>query len=91
MDTRSTLNKQDKKKTHIRIVVYMLILMMLRAKTRTCIMIKYKRSVSLTLTISRFLFSVAPELMESRVLYKINMGSLALTLTIKDISQSILC
>jgi hypothetical protein len=91
MDTRSTLNKQDKKKTHIRIVVYMLILMMLRAKTQTCTMVKYKRSVSLTFTISRFLFSIAPGLMESRVLYKINMGSLALTLTVKDISQSILC
>jgi hypothetical protein len=90
MDTCSTLNNKIRK-THIRIVVYVLILMILRAKTKTCTMVKYKRSGSLTFTVSKFLFSVAPGLMESRVLYKISMGSLALTLTIKDISQSLLC
>jgi F0F1-type ATP synthase assembly protein I len=90
MDTRSTLNNKIQK-AHIRIVVYVLMLMMLRAKTRTCTMVKYKRSESLTFMISRFLFSVATELMESRVLYKISMGLLALTLTIKDISRSLLC
>jgi hypothetical protein len=33
----------------------------------------------------------SPGLMESRVLYKTSTGSLALTLTIKDVSQSLLC
>jgi hypothetical protein len=37
--------------------------------------------------VSRFIFSVAPGWMESRMLYKTSTGSLALTLTIKDISQ----
>jgi hypothetical protein len=45
----------------------------------------------LDFTVLRFLFSVATRLMESRVLYKTSMGSLALTLTIKDISQSLSC
>jgi hypothetical protein len=36
-------------------------------------------------------FSIAPGLMESRVLYKTSTSSLVLTLTIKDISQNILC
>jgi hypothetical protein len=90
MDTRSTLNNKIQK-AHIRIVVYVLMLMMLRAKTKTCTMVKYKRFGSLTFMISRFLFSVATELMESRVLYKISMGLLSLTLTIKDISRSLLC
>jgi hypothetical protein len=66
-------------------------LMMLRAKTKTCTMVKYKRSRSLTFTILRFLFFVAPGLMESMMLYKTNTGSLALTLSIKAISQSISC
>jgi hypothetical protein len=35
---------------------------------KTCTMVKYTRSVSLTFTVSRFPFSVAPELMESMVL-----------------------
>jgi hypothetical protein len=52
---------------------------------------KYKRSGSLTFTVSRLLFSVAPGLMKSRVLYKTSTSSLALTLTIKDISRSLLC
>jgi hypothetical protein len=90
MDTRSTLNKKIRK-AHIRIVVYVLMLMMLRAKTKICTMVKYKRYVSLTFTVSRFIFSVAPRLMKSRMLYKINTGSLVLTLTVKDISQSISC
>jgi hypothetical protein len=90
MDTRSTLNNKIRK-THIRIVVYVLMLMMLRAKTKTCTMVKYKRYGSLTFTVSRFLFSIAPGLMESSVLYKTSMGSLALTLTVKDISQSLSC
>jgi hypothetical protein len=83
---RSTLNNKIRK-AHIRIVVYVLMLIMLRAKTKMCTMVKYKRSASLTFTVSRFLFSVAPELMESRVLYKTSTGSLALTLTMKDINQ----
>jgi hypothetical protein len=41
--------------------------------------------------VSRFLFSIASGLMESRALYKTCIGSLALTLTIKDISQSLSC
>jgi hypothetical protein len=90
MDTRSTLNNKIRK-AHIRIVVYVLMLMMLRAKTKTFTMVKYKRSGSFTFTVSRFLFSVATGLMESRVLYKTSMGSLALTLTIKDISRSLSC
>jgi hypothetical protein len=90
MDTRSTLNNKIRK-SHIRIVVYVLMLMMLQAKTKTCTMVKYKRSESLTFTVSRFLFSVATRLMESRVLYKTSTDSLALTLTIKDISGSLLC
>jgi hypothetical protein len=90
MDTCSTLNNKVRK-VHIRIVVYMLMLMILRAKTKTCTMIKYKRSGSLTFTVSRFLFSIATELMQSRVLYKISMDSLELTLTIKEISQSLSC
>jgi hypothetical protein len=90
MDTCSTLNNKIRK-ARIRIVVYVLMLIMLRAKIKTCTMIKYKRSESLTFTVSRFLFSVATGLMQSRVLYKISMSSLALTLTDKDISQSLLC
>jgi hypothetical protein len=90
MDTRYTLNNKIRK-AHIRIVVYVLMLMMLRAKTKTCTMVKYKRSGSLTFMVSRFFFSVAPELMESRVLYKTNTSSLALTLTVKDISWSLSC
>jgi hypothetical protein len=83
MDTRSTLNNKIRK-AHVRIVVYVLMLMMLWAKTKTSTMVKY-------ITVSRFLFSVATRLMESRVLYKISMSSLALTLTIKDLSQSFSC
>jgi hypothetical protein len=90
MDTCSTLNNNIKK-ICIRIVVYMLMLMMLRDKIKTCTMVKYKRFVSLTSMVSRFLFSVATGLMQSRVLYKTSMGSLVLTLTVKDISQSLLC
>jgi hypothetical protein len=90
MYARFTLNNKIRK-VHIRIVVYVLILVMLQAKTKTCTMIKYKRSRSLTFTVSRFLFSIAPGLMESRVLYKTTTGSLALTLTIRDISQSLSC
>jgi hypothetical protein len=90
MDTCSTLNNKIRK-SHIRIVVDVLMLMMLRVKTKTCTMVKYKRSESLTFMVSRFLFSVATGLMESRVLYKRSMDSLALTLTINDISQSLSC
>jgi hypothetical protein len=67
-------------------MVYVLMLMMLRAKTKICTMVKYKRPECLTFTVSKFLFSIAPGLMESRVLYKTSMGLLALTLSIKDIS-----
>jgi hypothetical protein len=90
MDTLSTLNHKIRK-VCIRIVVYVLMLMMLRAKTKTCTMVKYKRSGSLTFTISRFLFSVATGLMQSRALYRTSTCSLALTLTVKDISQSLSC
>jgi hypothetical protein len=69
----------------------MLMLMMLWAKTKTCTMVKYKRSKSLTFTVSRFLFSVATGLMQPGVLYKTSTCSLALTLTIKDISWSLSC
>jgi hypothetical protein len=58
--------QQDNKSTY-RIVVYVLMLMLLQAKIKTCT-IKYKRSGSLTFTVSRFLFSVATGLMQSRVL-----------------------
>jgi hypothetical protein len=58
MDTRSTLNNKIRK-SHIRIVVYVLMLMMLRGKTKICTMVKYKRSRSLTFTVQRFLFSIA--------------------------------
>jgi hypothetical protein len=74
-----------------RIVVYMLMLMMLWAKTNTCTMVKYKRSGSLIFMVSRFLFSIATGLMQPGVLYKTSTCSLALNLTVKDISQSLLC
>jgi hypothetical protein len=90
MDTCSTPNNKIRK-TRIRIVVYVLMLMMLWAKTKICTMVKYKRFESLTFTVSRFLFSVATELMQPGVLYKTSMDLLALTLTIKDISQRLLC
>jgi hypothetical protein len=79
------------RKACIRIVVYVLMLMMLRVKTKICNMVKYKRSGSLTFTVSIFLFSIATGLMQSGVLYKMSMDSLALTLTIKDIRRSLLC
>jgi hypothetical protein len=90
MDICCTLNNKIRK-AHIKIVVYVLMLMMLQAKIKTCTMVKYKRSGSLTFTISRFLFSVATGLMESRVLFKTSTGSLVLTLTINDISRSLSC
>jgi hypothetical protein len=90
MDTRSTLNNKIRN-TRIRIMVYVLMLMMLRAKTKTCTMVKYKKSGSLSFIVSGFIFSIATRLMQSRVLYKTSLGSLALTLTIKDISQSLSC
>jgi hypothetical protein len=90
MDTHPTLNNKIRK-SGIKIVVYMLMLMMLRAKIKTCTMVKYKRSRSLTFKVSRFLFSIATGLMQSRGLYKTSMSSLALTLNIKDITQSLSC
>jgi hypothetical protein len=90
MDTYSTPNNKIRK-ARIRIVVYVLMLMMLQVKTKTCAMVKYKRSESITFMVSRFLFSVATGLMQSRVLYKKSMGSLALTLTVKNISWSLSC
>jgi hypothetical protein len=66
-------------------------LMMLCTKIETCTIVKYKRFGSLTFMVSRFLFFVATKLMQSRVLYKTSTGSLVLTLTIKDISRSLLC
>jgi hypothetical protein len=51
---------------------------------KTCTMIKCKRSGSLTFMVSRFLFSVATGLMQSRVLYRTSMSLLLLTLTIKE-------
>jgi hypothetical protein len=90
MDTHSTpINKVTK--AHIRVVVYVLMLMMLRAKIKTCTMVKYKRSGSLNFMVSRFLFSVATGLMQSWGLYKTRTCSLALTLTVKDISRSLSC
>jgi hypothetical protein len=64
---------------------------MLWAKTKTCTIVKYKRFESLTFMVLRFLFSVPTGLMQSRVVYKKSTGSLAFTLTVKDISQSLLC
>jgi hypothetical protein len=90
MDTHSTVSNKIRKAC-IRIVVYMLILMMLRVKINTCTMVKYKRSRSLIFMVSRFLFSVVAGMMQSRVLYKTSTCSLALTLTIKDISRSLSC
>jgi hypothetical protein len=82
--------QQDKKITYqssgVRVDVYDA-----TGQEKTCIIVKYKRSGSLTFTVLRFLFSIATGLMQSKVLYKTNMGSLALTLTSKDISQSFLC
>jgi hypothetical protein len=66
-------------------------LMMLRAKTKICTMVKYKIFGSLTFIVLRFLFSVATGFIQSRVLYKISTDSLALTLTIKNLSWSLLC
>jgi hypothetical protein len=62
MDTRSTPNNKIRK-SHIRIVVYILMLMMLQSKTKTYIMVKYKRSGRLTFTVQRFIFSVTTGLM----------------------------
>jgi hypothetical protein len=90
MDTCSTPNNKIRK-VRIKIVVYLLMLMMLRAKAKICTMVKYKRSRSLTFKVLRFIFSVASGLMQSMVLYMISMGSLALTLTVKDISRSLSC
>jgi hypothetical protein len=90
MYTYSTPNNKIRK-ARIRIVVYVLMLMMLQVKTKTCAMVKYKRSESITFTVSRFLFSVATGFMQSRVLYKKSMGSLALTLTVKNISRRLSC
>jgi hypothetical protein len=67
MDTCSTLNNKIRK-AHIKIVVYVLMLMMLQVKTKACTMVKYKRFESFTFTVSRFLFSIATGLMQSRVL-----------------------
>jgi hypothetical protein len=90
MNTHSTSNNKIRK-ARITIVVYVFMLMMLWAKTKTCTMVKYKRSWSLTFTVSRFIFSVATELMQARVLYKTSACSFVLTLTIKDISRSLSC
>jgi hypothetical protein len=83
--------EQQDKKARIKIVVYVLMLMILRTKAKTCTMVKYKRSGSFTFMVSRFHFSVAAGLMQSRVLYRKSTGSLVLTLTVKDISQSLSC
>jgi hypothetical protein len=80
--------EQEDKKSCIKIVVYVLILMLLWVKIKIYTIIKYKRFGSLNFTISRFLFSVATRLIQLRVLYKTNMSSLMLTLTVKDISQT---
>jgi hypothetical protein len=58
--------RQDKKSTYQNSGV-VLMLMMLWAKTKACTMTKYKRSGSLTFIVSRFLFSVATGLMQTRV------------------------
>jgi hypothetical protein len=89
MDIHSTSNNKIRE-AHIRIVLHVFMLVMLRAKTKTCTLIKYKRSGSLTFTVSRFLFSIASRLMKSGLLHKRSTGSLALTLTIKDKSWSLL-
>jgi hypothetical protein len=67
MDTHSTPNNKIRKEC-IRIVVYTLMLMMLQAKTKSCTMVKCKKSQSLTFTVTRFLFSTATGLMQSRIL-----------------------
>jgi hypothetical protein len=66
MDTRFTPNVKIRK-AHIRIVVYVLMLIMLWVKTKACTIVKYKRSGSLTFMVSRFLFSIATGLMQTRV------------------------
>jgi hypothetical protein len=66
MDTHFTPNVKIRK-SHIRIVVYVLMLMMLWVKTKACTMVKYKRSGRLTFMVFRFLFSVATGLMQTRV------------------------
>jgi hypothetical protein len=66
MDTRFTPNVKIRK-AHIRIVVYVFILMMLWVKIKARTMVKYKRSRSMTFMVSRFLFSVATRLMQTRV------------------------
>jgi hypothetical protein len=82
--------QQDKKSTYqnsvVRVDAYDA-----TGQEKTCTMVKYKRSGSLIFTVSGSLFFVATGLMESRVLYKTSMSSLALTLTIKDISWSLSC
>jgi hypothetical protein len=82
--------QQDKKSTYqnsvVRVDAYDAM-----GQEKTCTMVKYKRSGSLIFTVSGSLFFVATGLMESRVLYKTSMSSLALTLTIKDISWSLSC
>jgi hypothetical protein len=66
MDTHSTPNNKIRK-SHVRKVVYVLMLMMLQANTKACTMVN-KRYRSLTFMFSRFLFSIATGLMQSRVL-----------------------
>jgi hypothetical protein len=83
--------QQDKKNTYQNSGVRVNAYDAMGQDKKTCTMVKYKWSGSLTFIVSRFLFSVATGLMQSRVLYKTSTGSLALTLTIKDISQSLLC
>jgi hypothetical protein len=90
MDTRSTPNNKIRKNTYqnssVRVEAFDA-----TGQHKKCTMVNYKRSESLTFTVSRFLFFVATGLMQSRVLYKTSMGSLALTLTVKDISRSLSC
>jgi hypothetical protein len=90
MDTRSTPNNKIRKNTYqnsgVRVDAFDA-----TGQDKKCTMVNYKRSESLTFMVSRFLFSVATGLMQSRVLYKTSMGSLVLTLTIKDIIQSLSC
>jgi hypothetical protein len=66
MDTHSTLNDKIRK-THIRIMLYVLIFMMLRTKTKACAIVKYKKFVSLTFMVPIFIFFVATDLMHIRM------------------------
>jgi hypothetical protein len=90
MDTCSTLNNKIRK-ARIRIVVYVLMLMMLRSKKNMYYGPIIQEIWELDFHCFKIPLSVAIRLMQSGVLYKTSMGSLTLTLIIKDISQNLSC